>query len=79
MEGEVSVLLVITVIIGTVLMTSLLACYICVFRQLCCSNDMDLDRSYSQRSSKRTYTLRDSTNMAEITNITSQQTEIEKV
>ncbi|EAT41673.1 AAEL006709-PA [Aedes aegypti] len=79
MEGEVSVLLVITVIIGTVLMTSLLACYICVFRQLCCSTDMDLDRSYSQRSSKRTYTLRDSTNMAEITNITSQQTEIEKV
>lgn len=79
MEGEVSVLLVITVIIGTVLMTSLLACYICVFRQLCCSNDMELDRSYSQRSSKRTYTLRESTNMAEITNITSQQTEIEKV
>lgn len=60
-------------------MTSLLACYICVFRQLCCSNDMDLDRNYSQRSSKRMYALRDSTNMAEITNITSQQTEIEKV
>ncbi|XP_053669698.1 uncharacterized protein LOC128720077 [Anopheles nili] len=77
MEGEVSVLLVITVIIGTILMTSLLACYICVFRQLCCSRDADLDRSYSTRGSKRT--LRDSTNMAEITNITSQQTEIEKV
>ncbi|ETN65145.1 uncharacterized protein LOC126573144 [Anopheles aquasalis] len=77
MEGEVSVLLVITVIIGTILMTSLLACYICVFRQLCCSRDADLDRNYSARSSKRT--LRDSTNMAEITNITSQQTEIEKV
>lgn len=40
---------------------------------------MDLDRNYSQRSSKRMYALRDSTNMAEITNITSQQTEIEKV
>ncbi|EDS40772.1 conserved hypothetical protein [Culex quinquefasciatus] len=80
MEGEVSILLVITVIIGTVLMTSLLACYICVFRQLCCSADSDLDRSYSQRSSKRTYTLRDSTNMVEITNITkSELTEIEKV
>uniref|UniRef100_A0A8W7NQE1 Uncharacterized protein n=1 Tax=Anopheles atroparvus TaxID=41427 RepID=A0A8W7NQE1_ANOAO len=77
MEGEVSVLLVITVIIGTILMTSLLACYICVFRQLCCSRDTDLDRGYSTRGSKRT--LRDSTNMAEITNITSQQTEIEKV
>ncbi|XP_058116290.1 uncharacterized protein LOC131289330 [Anopheles ziemanni] len=77
MEGEVSVLLVITVIIGTILMTSLLACYICVFRQLCCSRDVDLDRGYSTRGSKRT--LRDSTNLAEITNITSQQTEIEKV
>ena len=77
-EGEVSVLLVITVIIGTILMTSLLACYICVFKQLCCSTE--LDRSYSYRSGKRNVNRTDSTNLAaELTQMSSQPTEIERV
>lgn len=79
MEGEVSILLVITVVIGTVLMTSLLVCYICVFKQLCCSNE--LERSQSCRSGKRTFgtTQRTSSgNMAELTHI-SNPTEIERV
>lgn len=77
-EGEVSILLVITVVIGTILMTSLLACYICVFKQLCCSSE--LDRSYSYRCSKRNINRTDSTNLAaELTQISSQPTEIERV
>lgn len=78
LEGEVSILLVITVVIGTVLMSSLLACYICVFRQLCCSSE--LDRSYSYRCGKRNANQTDSTNLAaELTQISSQLTEIERV
>lgn len=79
-EDEVSILLIITVVIGTVLMTSLLICYICVFKQLCCSNEFE--RSYSSyRSSKRTFDLtrRDSTNFGELTAMSSNPTEIERV
>lgn len=110
MEGEVSILLLVTVVIGTILMSSLLICYICVFRQLCCSNEsreycgglsstlptrfielsisfqfislsqIEFDRSMSHRSSKHRYTMREtSTNMGELTHISSQQTEIERV
>lgn len=80
MEEEISILLIITVIIGTVLMTSLLICYICVFRQLCCSNEFDVDRSCSSRNSRR-YTLNrnNSEGMGELTHISSQPTEIERV
>lgn len=78
MEGEVSILLIITVIIGTVLMTSLLVCYICVFRQLCCVNETGTSRS--NQCSKRSYANRkDSINMGELTHISSQPTETERI
>lgn len=81
MESEVSALLVITVIVGTALMTSLLVCYICVFRQLCCSDEQEMHRRNSQRCSKRSCALarRDSLNMGELTHVSSQQTETEKM
>lgn len=82
MESEVSALLVITVIVGTALMTSLLVCYICVFRQLCCSDEQELHRRNSQRCSKRSCPLArrgDSLNMGELTHVSSQQTETEKL
>lgn len=83
MEGEVSILLIITVIIGTVLMTSLLVCYICVFRQLCCVNESGSGsggRRYSHQCSKRSYALRkDSIAMGELTHISSQPTETDRV
>lgn len=79
MEGEVSILLIITVVIGTVLMTSLLVCYICVFKQLCCSDE--LDRTQSYRSGKRNCNnnKRGSSGMAELTHLSSNPTEIERV
>lgn len=80
MEGEVSVLLYITVIIGTILMGSLLVCYICVFRQLCCSPDIESYGSRTNRSSKRGgYGGRNSLNLGELTQISSQPTETEKL
>lgn len=38
-EDEVRYLLQITVVIGVLLMSLLLGCYICVFRKLCCISD----------------------------------------
>lgn len=84
MESEVSVLLIVTVVVGTILITSLMACYICVFRQLCCSHELDKTRngSFMRRNSKRNYTLtkRDSINMGELTHVSvSQHTDTEKI
>uniref|UniRef100_A0A1B0D084 Uncharacterized protein n=1 Tax=Phlebotomus papatasi TaxID=29031 RepID=A0A1B0D084_PHLPP len=76
-DGEVNVLLVITVIIGTILMTSLLACYICVFRQLCCEPDGSSPSYRGKRSLSMPH--RDSVNMAELTHISSQPTETDRV
>lgn len=80
MEGEVSVLLIVTVVIGTILMGFLLGCYICVFRQLCCSPDVETG-SRMQRNTKRQNTLtgRSSMNLGEFTQISSQPTETEKL
>lgn len=80
-EGEVNILLVVTVIIGTILMTSLLACYICVFRQLCCSRESEMAYGQRQRGSKRGLSLArgDSVNLNELTHISSQPTETERV
>lgn len=81
-EGEVNILLVVTVIIGTILMTSLLACYICVFRQLCCSRESEMAYGHRQRGSKRGLSLggrADSVNLNELTHISSQPTETERV
>ncbi|XP_055381470.1 uncharacterized protein LOC129612051 [Condylostylus longicornis] len=83
MEGEVSILLIITVVIGSILMSSLLACYICVFRQLCCAPDINSHhhRNGTYQSSKRTYNSlrRESVNMGELTHVSSQPTETERV
>lgn len=81
MEGEVSVLLIVTVIIGTVLMSSLLVCYICVFRQLCCGPDMNQRRNGHFQGGKRAYNSlrRESVNMGELTHVSSQPTETERV
>lgn len=80
-EGEVNLLLIVTVIIGTVLMSSLLACYICVFRQLCCSRESDLGHGYRHRGGKRASgpARFDSVNLNELTHISSQPTETERI
>ena len=74
LEGEISILLIITVVIGTILMSSLLICYICVFRQLCCSNDQEMDRSCSSRGSRRRFNRNNSEGIQ-----SSQQTEVERL
>lgn len=77
-EGGINILLIITVVIGTTLMTSLIVCYICVFRSLCCPSAEELERAQSilrRGSSRRRFTR---PSVLE-TNISSQQTEIEKV
>ena len=83
LEGEVSVLLIVTVVIGTVLMSSLLACYICVFRQLCCAPESTAhhQRNGTYQGSKRVYNSlrRESVNMGELTHVSSQPTETERV
>lgn len=77
-EGGINILLIITVVIGTTLMTSLIVCYICVFRSLCCPSAEELERAQSimrRGSSRRRFTR---PSVLE-TNISSQQTEIERV
>lgn len=77
-EDGINILLIITVVIGTTLMTSLIVCYICVFRSLCCPSAEELERAQSilrRGSSRRRFTR---PSVLE-TNISSQQTEIEKV
>ena len=76
-EGEVNLLLIVTVIIGTLLMSSLLACYICVFRQLCCSRESELARGAKRSASGPTRL--DSVNLNELTHISSQPTETERI
>lgn len=81
MEEEVGVLLVITAVIGSILMLSLLICYICVFRELCCSSEERQRRPpdvYSADSTKRGYSAvgQESIQMNELH---SQNTEIERV
>lgn len=77
-EGGINILLIVTVVIGTTLMTSLIVCYICVFRSLCCPSAEELERAHSimrRGSSRRRFTR---PSVLE-TNISSQQTEIERV
>lgn len=50
MDNEASILLVVTLAVGGVLMTALLACYACVFRDLCCRRG---ERSKRRRGSSR--------------------------
>lgn len=78
MEGGINLLLIITVVIGTTLMTSLIVCYVCVFRSLCCPSAEELERAQSmmRRGSSRRRFNRPSTLE---TNVSSQPTEIERV
>lgn len=78
MEGGINLLLIITVVIGTTLMTSLIVCYVCVFRSLCCPSAEELERAHSmmRRGSSRRRFNRPSTIE---TNVSSQPTEIERV
>lgn len=78
MEGGINLLLIITVVIGTTLMTSLIVCYVCVFRSLCCPSAEELERAHSmmRRGSSRRRFNRPSTLE---TNVSSQPTEIERV
>lgn len=78
MEGGINILLIVTVVIGTTLMTSLIVCYICVFKSLCCPSNEELERAHSmmRRGSSRRRFNRPS--VLE-TNVSSQPTEIERV
>lgn len=78
MEGGINILLIITVVIGTTLMTSLIVCYICVFKSLCCPSTEELERAHSmmRRGSSRRRFNRPS--VLE-TNVSSQPTEVERV
>lgn len=78
MEGGINLLLIITVIVGTVLMSSLIVCYVCVFRSLCCPSAEELERAQSmmRRGSSRRRFNRPSTLD---TNVSSQPTETERV
>lgn len=78
MEGGINLLLIITVVIGTTLMTSLIVCYVCVFRSLCCPSAEELERAHSmmRRGSSRRRFTRPSTLE---TNGSSQPTETERV
>ena len=78
MEGGINILLIITVVIGTTLMTSLIICYICVFKSLCCPSSTELERAHSmlRRGSSRRRFNRPS--VLE-TNVSSQPTEVERV
>lgn len=79
-EGGINILLIITVVIGTVLMTSLLVCYICVFRQLCCPSDSEMNRSSNASgSTRRRFNRNNSMGMGEVTNVSSLPTEVERV
>lgn len=77
-DTGINLLLTITVVIGTALMTSLIVCYICVFRSLCCPSADELERAHSmmRRGSSRRRFNRPS--MLE-TQVSSQPTEIERV
>lgn len=79
-DGEVNLLLIVTVIIGTLLMSSLLACYICVFRQLCCSRESDMAHRHNRGGKRASGPSRfDSVNLNELTHISSQPTETERI
>ncbi|KAG7308189.1 hypothetical protein JYU34_006857 [Plutella xylostella] len=69
-NGELSILLVITVAIGLLLMLSLLMCYACVLRRLCCGTA----RERKQKGGRRT----ESYPMGDVT-LLSQPTESERV
>lgn len=72
MNSEISILLVVTVIIGLTLMASLLLCYACVLRRLCCG-------TASERAKHAAYARRtESIPMADVT-LLSQQTESDRL
>lgn len=82
MEGEVGALLIVTVAVGSILMISLLICYICVFKELCCTKNVEPNRNPSHRwSSKRSYLFNrgSNNNGIELTHVSSQITETEKI
>lgn len=78
-DGELSILLVVTVIIGMLLMASLLLCYICVFRQLCCETVEESKRRRHRDSQAARGDSRDGMPLADITHVSSQPTETERI
>lgn len=89
MADELSILfIVILAIAGTILMTLLLSCYACIFRDLCCTRqDKNLERESkvqkgirkSQSKDNKFNQQLDTMAMTEMTQVESMQTESEKL
>lgn len=71
-NGELRILLVVTVIVGLLLMFSLLMCYACVLKRLCCGTPRERAKNVACARPTESYPMGDVT-------LLSQQTESERV
>ncbi|XP_043482388.1 uncharacterized protein LOC122511302 [Leptopilina heterotoma] len=82
MQDELSILLIVILAIGgATLMTLLLSCYACIFRDLCCKQNEQLKRRANMQRSIRgnKQNLSDAIAMNDLTQGESMATESEKV
>jgi hypothetical protein len=71
-NGELRILLVVTVVVGLLLMLSLLMCYACVLKRLCCGTPRERAKHLAAARRTESYPLGDVT-------LFSQPTESERV
>ncbi|CAH2105577.1 unnamed protein product [Euphydryas editha] len=71
-NGELRMLLIVTVIIGLILMLSLLMCYACVLKRLCCGTSRERTKNLACARRTESYPMGDVT-------LLSQPTESERV
>ncbi|CAH4031544.1 unnamed protein product [Pieris brassicae] len=71
-NGELRILLVVTVIVGLLLMMSLIMCYACVLRRLCCGTPRERSKNIANARRTESYPMGDVT-------LISQPTESERV
>lgn len=71
-NGELRILLVVTVIVGMLLMLSLLMCYACVLKRLCCGTRRERAKQIANARRTESYAMGDIT-------LLSQPTESERV
>ncbi|XP_028175454.1 uncharacterized protein LOC114363822 [Ostrinia furnacalis] len=71
-NGELRILLVVTVVVGLLLMLSLLMCYACVLKRLCCGEPRERAKNVAAGRRTESYPMGDVT-------LLSQPTESERV
>lgn len=71
-NGELRILLIVTVVIGLILMLSLLVCYACVLKRLCCGTPRERGKNLACARRTESYPMGDVT-------LLSQPTESERV